>query len=743
MPINLPLVDAYWRVGSLFSDSPADADRDPDIGWADEGTAILAPVVGNLRYTDENGRMATLTNAPKVGIIKAGGRIAWEADSAAVDNTIRLVDLTDPSITGYVSEPGAKTHTLTVRNVKVDGVAVFGTRTDFDVRISLDTAGPDGVVNLAEQVPLEAAAPIVVDLRKGDQGVGVESVDQDAAADGDLVLNLTDGSNTTPVPLPPGVLPDDAQLATALGQPQAKGALSAHMEEKLGEPTTQPTWALPRTDTGTIKWTTTQEAVARALGWWIATDPRFAGGMGPARTAIENAAALQAAIDAAAASTSRGTVYIPAGNYTTRQVVRKRGTVVVGAGVGGFGTNGDSRGTTLRQPAGAAEDLFRYDFTVASNGNTYAGPCGMHHLELVGDSTGTVGYGMNFTTPDDRPCVIQDTLDDHHILFRQFPQGGVLFPKGALPLHYRDCNFLWNGGPGVTYKRGSSATQAVHFDNLSGDGNRGGIIRIENDNSAEGEFLITNLKSESRINPYFGGVGEQTSPVVLKDCPAPVTIHSANHYSSIDSGPLAGVAPGPLISVESGHVAVTWMGVAIATDGQTGTSLIIDDTPRSQSVPYTRATGALGVFGRDVDLRLLSSTALGRLAFGRPGSIKPDVLTHAVGVSGETPGFYLWENDAADANEKLWSVGSSGGNLYIRTHVDAGSAGATIIELQRNGTAVGAAVISAPIRPFSSTTSQRRAASQAGVGAMAYDTTLGKPIWSDGSVWRDASGAVI
>jgi hypothetical protein len=236
MPINLPLVDAYWRVGSLFSDSPADADRDPDIGWADEGTAILAPVVGNLRYTDENGRMATLTNAPKVGTIKPGGRIAWEADSAAVDNTIRLVDLTDPSIAGHVNEPGAKTHTLTVRNVKVDGVAVLGTRTDFDVRISLDTAGPDGVVNLAEQVPLEAAAPIVVDLRKGDQGVGVENVDQVAAADGDLVLNLTDGSTTTPVPLPPGVIPNDAQLATALGQPQAKGALSAQSAQSIAAP---------------------------------------------------------------------------------------------------------------------------------------------------------------------------------------------------------------------------------------------------------------------------------------------------------------------------------------------------------------------------------------------------------------------------------------------------------------------------------------------------------------------------
>lgn len=38
-------------------------------------------------------------------------------------------------------------------------------------------------------------------------------------------------------------------------------------------------------------------------------------------------------------------------------------------------------------------------------------------------------------------------------------------------------------------------------------------------------------------------------------------------------------------------------------------------------------------------------------------------------------------------------------------------------------------------------TDDRPSASSAGVGAMWFDTTLSKPIWSDGSAWRDALGA--
>jgi hypothetical protein len=40
-------------------------------------------------------------------------------------------------------------------------------------------------------------------------------------------------------------------------------------------------------------------------------------------------------------------------------------------------------------------------------------------------------------------------------------------------------------------------------------------------------------------------------------------------------------------------------------------------------------------------------------------------------------------------------------------------------------------------------TGSRPAAGTGGVGTMVYDSTLSKPIWSDGTVWRDATGTAV
>lgn len=47
------------------------------------------------------------------------------------------------------------------------------------------------------------------------------------------------------------------------------------------------------------------------------------------------------------------------------------------------------------------------------------------------------------------------------------------------------------------------------------------------------------------------------------------------------------------------------------------------------------------------------------------------------------------------------------------------------------------------IRTGRDTTGNRPAASGVGAGAMFYDTTLSKPIWSNGSVWKDATGTTV
>ena len=47
------------------------------------------------------------------------------------------------------------------------------------------------------------------------------------------------------------------------------------------------------------------------------------------------------------------------------------------------------------------------------------------------------------------------------------------------------------------------------------------------------------------------------------------------------------------------------------------------------------------------------------------------------------------------------------------------------------------------IFPQSYTTATRPTASSQGVGAMIFDTNLNKPIWSDGSAWKDATGTAV
>ncbi|WP_250029798.1 glycosyl hydrolase family 28-related protein [Paractinoplanes maris] len=47
------------------------------------------------------------------------------------------------------------------------------------------------------------------------------------------------------------------------------------------------------------------------------------------------------------------------------------------------------------------------------------------------------------------------------------------------------------------------------------------------------------------------------------------------------------------------------------------------------------------------------------------------------------------------------------------------------------------------VQPGSGVTGSRPSASSAGAGAMWFDTTLDKPIWSDGTAWRDATGTTV
>jgi hypothetical protein len=81
------------------------------------------------------------------------------------------------------------------------------------------------------------------------------------------------------------------------------------------------------------------------------------------------------------------------------------------------------------------------------------------------------------------------------------------------------------------------------------------------------------------------------------------------------------------------------------------------------------------------------------------------------------PTILMGTDGTVNINRNAGTIEISGANLKL-------AAGKTVV----NGT---------------TTTAGRPAAATAGVGAQMYDTTLSKPIWSDGTVWRDAMGTAV
>ena len=72
----------------------------------------------------------------------------------------------------------------------------------------------------------------------------------------------------------------------------------------------------------------------------------------------------------------------------------------------------------------------------------------------------------------------------------------------------------------------------------------------------------------------------------------------------------------------------------------------------------------------------------------------------------------------------------------VEGQVQVGSVG----PLELNGGQINS---NAPLRLSTYSTTSRPAATSLDAGTMVFDTTLQKPIWSDGSKWRDASGSEV
>lgn len=163
---------------------------------------------------------------------------------------------------------------------------------------------------------------------------------------------------------------------------------------------------------------------------------------------------------------------------------------------------------------------------------------------------------------------------------------------------------------------------------------------------------------------------------------------------------------------------------------------VVLENPNSSTAPYLQAMTAGGwaagddestqwlwrftgsqLSGKqrtDTEDRLRLDFTNGRLYAGPGGATAPVVY-----LSGGTGGLVV-----------------NGGNLYMDNDNtrDIGSTSS----LRPRYVRVGTAVVTG-----SAATASRPNAVTAGVGAMFYDSTLKKPIWSDGTTWRDSAGTAV
>lgn len=203
-----------------------------------------------------------------------------------------------------------------------------------------------------------------------------------------------------------------------------------------------------------------------------------------------------------------------------------------------------------------------------------------------------------------------------------------------------------------------------------------------------------------------------------------------NHISGITNGSTGFIT-------DSGSVGI--LSIPYATEG-TGAGGYIVHTSRART-----ALDPLGVW--------YNSAGTGLVQFDKDGNIyaKNGQTTQVfIGAVSGAAGI-LFGGDTA-----LTKIGAS--SIYTRQMImqaatvgqvpvaARGMAGQTgdLFQAQDSTAAVMAKITKdGAIRPGVYTTALRPTAAAAGLGAEIYDSTLGKPIWSTGTVWKDAAGTTV
>jgi hypothetical protein len=299
------------------------------------------------------------------------------------------------------------------------------------------------------------------------------------------------------------------------------------------------------------------------------------------------------------------------GTYRATQIVVPHRVSLRGGGWGSMSAEyPDWDGTVLHQLPGSEKD-----FIVFEGSSTFVGPQVLSDINVVGPERNvigkpwTLGSGLAFRRVDGTALTPQDGAYFTRLHFAGFPEHGIDLPNGGVPFTLDQCRVFYNGGCGVKYQSAnSSRTQGVHFQNVSGDGNRLGLLYFQTVGRL-GSIVVTNLKSEaapagSNIPQSGFQLAEdcQMSAIVFDECDGtPVIVNGVTH---ILGGASKGAGPAILIkSATNKRPRVMFNAVANRVTGSetgpTTDAVTLRDQVAGVDIPRTTVSGHWPLDARD------------------------------------------------------------------------------------------------------------------------------------------------
>mgnify|MGYP002777808221 CR=1 FL=1 len=411
--------------------------------------------------------------------------------------------------------------------------------------------------------------------------------------------------------------------------------------------------------------------------------------------AVDDTPAIQAALDYAEVTTRR--FKGKAGKYRISQIIIPSGIYFHGAGIGHFGKSAAMDGTVYEQLAGQNKDAIIFK-TYLSGGyqrisSTYVGD-----FIVLGNSSNTSGRGIATVNAAGDEAICDGNTVFHNIMVREMPGHG-LFVAGGVPVTLDHINNFFNGGYG-TYYKGIATTQPIKFENIDGDGNRGGAALYVEMQSSSGEINIYNLRAEHRANSVYGSGAAQPYAVKIGNCQtnSVVNIFGGVATTSVGTSGVDRVAPDALVYLAATATSQTptvniFGGQVVNSGAVSGNGSMLFDSLANLRVPNAIKTLTYS----PAQANTVAYPGDNITTFGDNGQRNPvGVGSQGMQAKGTTP-VISWSETDATTDRKTWTQTVSGGNWQFRSVNDAGAA--TVFQnITRSGSNVTGMEFSHPIR---------------------------------------------